>query len=404
MAVSSDPVSSPARQAGFNRWNELRYVLGLFLASRVFIICVALVGPLFFMPGHYYKGKAWEIGWEQYVARWDSNWYIQIAQQGYTFNADGTGSVAFFPLFPLLIRGGMWLGLSPVSAGVVIANLCFLIGLVLFHRLAREESGRDSVAETATALLAFNPGLTWFSIGYTESLFLALSVGLFVALRASRYGAAAVVGILAGLARPNAVVLIVPGLLLVWPQIVEAWRARAHRRLWSATVASVSPVIGHGLYLAYLQIAFGNWRANHVVELKGWDAQIKISWEVAKQKIPGVGLHLFDNPERFWEFVSWTWFVLLFVSLFSLVVFWRYRARLWLTVFVVCFLGLYGSIQQLGGPVYSIGRFGAQMFPFYLAFALFSEDHPWARSALLAASAASATLIGLMFFTGYHLN
>src|SRR5919109_1068584 len=34
-------------------------------------------------------------------ARWDSLWYLGIANSGYDFNAD---SVAFFPLYPLLSR------------------------------------------------------------------------------------------------------------------------------------------------------------------------------------------------------------------------------------------------------------------------------------------------------------
>jgi Gpi18-like mannosyltransferase len=403
MSTPSEIEPNPARESGSSRWSDLRYVVGLFVASRVLIICVALVGPLFFMPGPYYKGKAWEIGWEEYASRWDTGWYSQIAQLGYKFTAEGKGSVAFFPLFPLLIRGAMGLGFSPVAAAIGIANLCFFASLWLFYRFTREEFESRSVAETATALLAFTPGLAWFSIGYTESLFLALTLGLLIALRSGRYGWATLIGVVAGLSRPNAVVLIVPLGLFLWPRLLEAWRARSWR-LVGASIAVGSPVIGHALYLGYLQIAFGNWRANHIAEFKGWDAQIMLTWEVAKQKIPGVGLHLFDNPERFWEYVSWSWFVLLFVSLFSFAVFWRHRARLWLTVFIVCFVGLYGSMLQLGGPLHSVGRYGAQLFPFYLAFALFAEDYRWARSAAIAVCTACATITGLMLFTGYHLN
>jgi hypothetical protein len=403
MATSSQIEPNPVQESGSERWSDWRYVLGLFLASRVLIICVALVGPLFFLPGHYYKGKAWEIGWQQYASRWDTTWYVGVAQQGYNVNADGTGSVAFFPLFPLMIRGGIHLGLTPAAAAVGIANVCFLASLWLFHRFTREEFGRRGVAETATALLAFNPGLAWFSIGYTESLFLALTLGLLITLKSERYGWATLIGILAGLSLPNAVVLIVPLVLFLGPRLLDAWRARSWR-LASAMVAVGSPVIGHALYLGYLQIAFGNWRANHIAELKGWDAQIKLTWEVARQKIPGLGLHLFDNPERFWEYVSWSWFVLLFVSLFSFAVFWRHRARIWLTVFIVCFVGLYASMLQLGGPLHSVGRYGAQLFPFYVAFALFAEDYRWARSAVIAVCTACATITGLMLFTGYHLN
>lgn len=400
-----DVVAKPDAQAQApSRWSEIRYVLGLFFASKALIVFVALVAPLLFRPGNFFKGRATEIGWQAYVTRWDAVWYAGIARGGYDFHADGTGSVAFFPLFPLMLRGLAACGVSLPAAGLLVSNLCFLIALWLFYRLVLSEIGRRATAQHATALLAFSPGLAWFSIGYTESLFLMLTLGLVLALRRKLFVLAVGLGVLAGLSRPNAVVLLVPLLVLIGPFLLEAWRQRSWRRLLAAFAGAVSPVVGHAIYLAYLQVAFGNWRANHVVELKGWSAQIQFSWLVFQQKIPTVGLHLFDNPEAFWEHVSWSWFLVIFVTLFSLVVLWEKRARWWLAVFVVCFLGLYSSILQLGAQVYSIGRFAAQIFPFYIALALFAESRPWAQPATLAASVMWGTITGLMLFAGYHLN
>lgn len=394
-----------ARDAGGGGWRDVGHVLALFLASKAFIVIVALLATLLFSPGNYYKGRATDIGWLDYATRWDTGWYIQIATEGYRFDAEaGKGNVAFFPLFPLLMRGVIACGVHPVVAGAAIANVCFFVALLLFFRFVRGEFGRRPLAQHATALLAFSPGLAWFSIGYTESLFLALTLGLILALRSGRWAWAIGLGVLAGLSRPNAVVLIAPMLFLGWPPLLEAWRKRTWGR-FSAVLGGVgSPVIGHALYLAFLQFKFGNWKANHVVELKGWSAQIKITWEVIQQKIPGVGLHLFNNPEIFREHVSWTWFILVFVTVFSLIVLWEHRARAWLSIFILGFVGLYVSIEQLGGPVYSVGRFAAQIFPFYLAMALFAEKRAWAQSATLAASVMWATITGLMLFGGYHIN
>ncbi len=38
-------------------------------------------------------------------AAWDSGWYWTIARHGYRYNAGGQSSIAFFPLYPLLMRG-----------------------------------------------------------------------------------------------------------------------------------------------------------------------------------------------------------------------------------------------------------------------------------------------------------
>ena len=338
------------------------------------------------------------------MARWDANWYIQIAQQGYVFRPDGTGSVSFFPLFPLLLRGLIFCGVNPVVAGLLIANGCFLGALWLFYRLVKEEFGRRELARHATALLAFSPGLAWFSIGYTESLFLLLSIGLVYALRRRRFGIGAMLGVLAGLSRPNAVVLVAPLLLLVGPTIGESWRRSNWRRLCVVGSSAIAPIIGHGLYLGYLQLAFGNWRANHIVELHGWDTKFQLSWLVLSQKIPGVGLHLFDNPEVCREHVAWSWFLLLFVTLFSLIALWEKRAGWWQSVFVLAYFSLYVSILQLNGPVYAVARYAAPIFPFYIAVALFAENRCWAQPAALVACVMWSTITGLMLFAGYHIN
>jgi hypothetical protein len=273
----------------------------------------------------------------------------------------------------------------------------------MFYRLVFWEFGRAGLARQATALFAFSPGLVWFSLGYTESLFLLLTIGAIYALRRERLLAAIALGVLAGLARPTSLVLAAPLFFLAAPALADAWRQRHWCRLCLGLGSTLGPLVGHGLYLVYLQLAFGNWQANHVVELHGWQAAIDFSGPALAQKTPGLGLHLFDNPTIFREHVSWSWVLFIFVTLFSLVALWEKRAPWWQTVFVLGFAGLYCSVQQLAGPPYSIARFAAAIIPFYIAAALFAEDRPWAQSATLAASVVWLTITGLMVFAGYHL-
>src|SRR5207253_7773676 len=37
-------------------------------------------------------------------SRWDTGWYLEIAKSGYSYRPGYPSSVAFFPLYPLLIR------------------------------------------------------------------------------------------------------------------------------------------------------------------------------------------------------------------------------------------------------------------------------------------------------------
>ena len=197
------------------------------------------------------------------AARWDAAWYLVIAHYGYRpeFGAFTAPRDAFFPLYPLGLRALSDVGLAPVIAGVAFSVTAFMTALYALHRLTALEvtrlrrgasargigapdktgdaprarggplgflglAGRgpgsvrlatlDSrwVARLAVLLTAFAPMAFYFSAIYSESLYLALSVGLFLSARRGRWATAATLGALASATRSTGVVLILPLLLL----------------------------------------------------------------------------------------------------------------------------------------------------------------------------------------------
>lgn len=204
------------------------------------------------------------------AARWDSVWYLTIAQRGYGDEHDHA-QAAFYPLYPLLMRGVGWVVGSALLAGILVSLACFLVALVLLHRLAAMELGvRD--ARGTILLVAFFPTAFFFSAVYSESVFLLVSVGAFLAARRGRWGWAGVLGGLAALTRNSGVLLLVPLVLLflygpradraVAPVggAAAAWRERLRPRhpltpqlLWLALVP-----LGLALYLGWAAIALGD--------------------------------------------------------------------------------------------------------------------------------------------------
>jgi hypothetical protein len=163
------------------------------------------------------------------AARWDSSWFLRIAHDGYV--GHDPARTAFFPLYPLLIRGAAVLIGSPLVAGALVSTAAFGIALVLMHRLTALELG-DDAARAAVLLTALSPMSFFFSAVYSESLFLALSLGSVLAARRERWALAGVLGALAAATRSAGALLVVPLALLY---------ARAHRRprhdaLWIALV------------------------------------------------------------------------------------------------------------------------------------------------------------------------
>ncbi|MDX6682487.1 MAG: hypothetical protein QOG94_2526, partial [Solirubrobacteraceae bacterium] len=168
-------------------------------------------------------------------ARWDSVWYLAIADGGY---GDGARA-AFFPLYPLVVRvAGALLG-SPLVAGALASTLLLGVALVLLHRLVALDHDR-AVARNAVLVTALSPMSFFFSAVYSESLFLALSVGAVYAARRERWAWAGVLGALGAATRSAGVLLLVALLMLyLWDTGSPLRRPRRALRadaLWLALV------------------------------------------------------------------------------------------------------------------------------------------------------------------------
>jgi Gpi18-like mannosyltransferase len=73
-------------------------------------------------------------------ARWDSFWYLDIAQNGYVFKgAEKLSNIVFFPLYPLLIKVASFLvGGNLIFAGWFLSIIFLFLALLYFSQLVRE--------------------------------------------------------------------------------------------------------------------------------------------------------------------------------------------------------------------------------------------------------------------------
>src|SRR3954463_3277643 len=164
------------------------------------------------------------------LARWDSVWYLAIANDGYP--ADDPRRAAFFPLYPLLVRAVNAVVREPIVAGTLVSLACFAVALVLLHRLTELELGAPAARATVWALALF-PGAVFFSAVYSEALYLALSVGCLYAARTGRFGWAALAGALGAATRSAGVVLVVP--------LAVMWLGQRDRRVRDAAWIALVP-------------------------------------------------------------------------------------------------------------------------------------------------------------------
>jgi hypothetical protein len=186
--------------------------------------------------------------------RWDSGWFVRIAQDGYD---SGLARSAFFPLYPLLI----WIVAAPLGlllddpyrwAGVLISLGALLATLHLLHRLTALELGPQA-ADYTVLLLAFFPVSLYLSAIYSESLFLLLSVGCFYLARRRRWWAAAALGGLAAATRSQGVLLLIPlAIMLLWEPRRPGWKPQAPTLSQAGALLLVP--LGLVAYFSYVRV------------------------------------------------------------------------------------------------------------------------------------------------------
>jgi hypothetical protein len=168
---------------------------------------------------------------------WDSEYYLSIANGGYEdpvmrrIPIRGTGEVvsqnyAFFPLYPYVMQAVMIplrvFGLTPIAtatlAGIIVALVGTLFGMIGLYELAREELGEDGAIRAAFYMLIFPSGFFLAQV-YTEGLFVGLAFCALALMRRQCLLLAAMLAALAVWTRAVGVALIIP-LALAWYQSV----------------------------------------------------------------------------------------------------------------------------------------------------------------------------------------
>ncbi|MDH4207545.1 MAG: mannosyltransferase family protein [Anaerolineae bacterium] len=182
--------------------------------------------------------------------RFDTMWYLRIAEQGYS---PDDGSTVYFPLYPLLIRllGKVLLG-NYLVAALLISNLAYIAALYCLYKLAEKELGR-SIARRSSVYLAVFPTAFFFLAAYTESLFVLLTLAAFMCAHEKRWGLAGFLGLLTSLTRLQGVVLLCPLLYMYLRQ--RGFRLSAMR---PDVLGPLIVPLGAALFLAYQHLVLGS--------------------------------------------------------------------------------------------------------------------------------------------------
>jgi Gpi18-like mannosyltransferase len=348
--------SSPRLQNWKTQWHRpLVFVVGIWAISRlVVIIMMQVVAPLLPFPpvdvtmaAEPLTNFTPQMGWDLFT-HWDGYWYAKIAREGYEYvNDGGQYSIAFFPLFPLLVYLLMQLGLPFAIAGTLVNNLAFLGALAVLYRWIATSHGANN-ARWATAVLAWSPFSLFATITYTEGLFILCTTVALYTFEQKHYRWAALWGALATATRA-------PGMALVPTFLILSWREKRPPVAYLTAIVASSGLLLFSLYCAvHFHDPLAFWRVQ-----KGWHAT---SWGALLLKILIKGPFAVDSLLK------------LSVLLGSSYLFWRLRRRLnpILLIYGCCALALLVASGATG----SFHRFVFSVVPISLTVGLWLAQYP----------------------------
>jgi hypothetical protein len=385
------------------RLSELRIsvvrgpAVGIFVWSRAVIWAGALFAWLVFEPNRHPNAARWDdpaltrdLGWVTDVwARWDSVWFLRIAEHGY--GAAHGVTAAFYPLYPLTLAGaGRALGGHYVVAGLVVSRAAALAAFVLLYRLTETRLGPEG-ARRAVLYLAVFPMALFLGAVYSESMFLALAIGAFVLGERRRWLGAGIAAGLAMLTRIAGVALLPALAVMAWRQ---PDRGRALPRLCAAPVIfAVYPLylgIARGDALAFARAqGFWNRHVSYAGPFGGiWDG-LRSAWAGVLQLASGSHTHVYWKPVQDTDpmraaAVNLEAFAFLVLLVALTIVAWR-RFGAPYGLFCAVSLAIPLSAPSTRWPLLSMPRFGLVLFPCFMALAVIG-GRPRVHTAILVVS------------------
>jgi len=375
----------------------LLYCLGVFVAMRVGLTLVALIGtgllealPPVSAPG--WAAPPADPGWHVLVTAWerfDGLWFLSIASNGYV---DGNGSAAFFPGYPLLIRAvSPVLGGHPLAAALLVSNVSAFGSMVVLYFLSASELDEGAARRTVVYLAVF-PTAFFLLAPYSEAPFLLLALVSLWAARRRRWA-------IAGLAAAGASATRSIGALLFIPLVAEAIGQRREsgeppgaKLAWSALALA-----GATGYALFWQALSGDSLAP-LHQQATWQRGLLFPTETVVRataeawRFPGLypgGYHLLD-----WIIVVPALAAGVWVARHTRLAFGLYT---WLSLLVPL------SFAFGPRPFMSMPRFLVVVFPLLWAFAAWAPKRRGIHEAVVASFAGLQVLMLVLFVNWYFV-
>lgn len=350
-------------------------VVGWVIAIELFLFVVGVKSYPMIWDSYEPRPHNWLQIWDQ----WDFGYYREIAEDGY--NA-GDGSIAFYPLFPWLMRLVACVTKSYLTAGLFISAIACVVAAIALRRLVQLDYATSIAMRSVWFFLIF-PTAYFLHVPYSESLFIALALTCFIAARKERWWIAGLLGALCWMTRGVGVVLL-PALAAEATQQYYARRRWNWQWCWLAIVPA-----GFAVYLlinwhitgdpfAFLQTRKVSFNQAFAFPFVGIRQAIRAPYPTPNEaEMGGVQELIFVALGFVCMIISW-------IKLRPAYAVWM--TAMWFLVTSVSFLQ-------------SVPRYTLAMFPIFILFGLLTRNRFW-FGALTVCSLLFFALFAVLFARG----
>jgi hypothetical protein len=209
----------------------------------------------------------------------DGLWYLRIATHGYghppPIGPNGaythTTPLAFFPLYPWLIRAVSVVGISKPYAALLVTAVAGIVAVALIGLWARPYVG-DRGAVVLTTVWSMLPTSAVFDMAYSEALFVAAAAGALLAVQRRRFVFAALACTVAGLTRPTAAGLVLGVFIAILLDVRRNGVSRHH------VIATLLAPAGMLISLGHVAVATGRIDGWFWLERTVWNSGFDGGW------------------------------------------------------------------------------------------------------------------------------
>lgn len=217
-------------------WNHYKAVIIALFIWRLLLALVSWAAPYIITArSSFLSPEPW--------SNMDGGHYLYIASSGY-----GLFEQAFFPFYPLLIRGLSFLPVQPAYIGLLISHAAFFIGILLFYDLS-QLIDRKNALWSILLLLSF-PTSFFFAAVYPTSLYFLLSVATLSAIERRKPLLAGLTGLLSSITRVYGAFLVIP--------LVYGYMKSGVKMSFQYVVSSILIPAGLFIYMVYLYVNYGD--------------------------------------------------------------------------------------------------------------------------------------------------